>query len=122
MLSSKLEEAEGRNAIYWPKETDKPLEFKEKNNENKMKIEFIEKEELIPDAVDLKKFKVNDDLEVKQMHILCWPKETDKPLEFKEKKEEIKENIEEKKEEVKPEEKQEEKRKRRKRQKKEEKR
>jgi len=72
MLSSKLEEAEGRNAIYWPKETDKPLEFKEKNNENKMKIEFIEKEELIPDAVDLKKFKVNDDLEVKQMHILCW--------------------------------------------------
>ena len=66
MLSSKLEEAEGRNAIYWPKEIDKPMIF----NDNK--IEFIEKEELIEDAVYLKKFKVNNDLEVKQLHILCW--------------------------------------------------
>ena len=72
MLSSKLEEAEGRNAIYWPKEKNKPMIFNEKSAEDKIKIEFIEKEELIPDAVDLKKFKVNDDLEVKQMHILCW--------------------------------------------------
>ena len=72
MLSSKLEEAEGRNAIYWPKEKNKPMIFNEKSAEDKIKIEFIEKEELIKDAVDLKKFKVNDDLEVKQMHILCW--------------------------------------------------
>ena len=72
MLSSKLEEAEGRNAIYWPKEADKPMEFKEKNSDNKIKVELIEKEDLIPDAVDLKTFKVNGDLEVKQMHILCW--------------------------------------------------
>ena len=72
MLSSKLEEAEGRNAIYWPKEKNKPMIFNEKSVEDKIKIEFIEKEELIKDAVDLKKFKVNDDLEVKQMHILCW--------------------------------------------------
>ena len=66
MLSSRLEEAEGRNAIYWPNEVDKPLEF------DNLKINFIEREELIPDAVDLKKFKINDDLEVIQMHILCW--------------------------------------------------
>ena len=66
MLSSRLEEAEGRNAIYWPNEVDKPLEF------DKLKINFIEREELIPDAVDLKKFKINNDLEVIQMHILCW--------------------------------------------------
>ena len=72
MLSSKLEEAEGRNAIYWPKEVDKPMEFEEKNNENKIKIEFVEKEELIPDSMVLKRFKVNNDLEVKQIHILCW--------------------------------------------------
>ena len=72
MLSSKLEEAEGRNAIYWPKEKDKPMIFNEKSVENTIKIEFIGKEEIIPDAVDLKKFKVNNDLEVKQMHILCW--------------------------------------------------
>ena len=42
------------------------------NGENKMKIEFISREELIPDAVDLKKFKINENFEVKQMHILCW--------------------------------------------------
>ena len=72
MLSSKLEEAEGRNAIYWPKEKNKPMIFNEKNPEDKIKIEFIEKEELIPDAVELKKFRVNDDLNVEQMHILCW--------------------------------------------------
>ena len=51
MLSSRLEEAEGRNAIYWPNEVDKPMEF------DKLKINFIEREELIPDAVDLKKLK-----------------------------------------------------------------
>ena len=72
MLSSKLEEAEGRNAIYWPKEVDKPMEFKEKNGYNEIKIEFIGIEELIPDSMCLKRFKVNDDLEVKQLHILCW--------------------------------------------------
>ena len=66
MLSSRLEEAEGRNAIYWPNEVDKPFKF------DNLKINFIEREELIPDAVDLKKFKINDDLEVIQMHILCW--------------------------------------------------
>jgi protein tyrosine phosphatase len=66
MLSSRLEEAEGRNAIYWPNEIDKPFKF------DNLKINFIEREELIPDAVDLKKFKINDDLEVIQMHILCW--------------------------------------------------
>ena len=70
MLSSKLEEAEGRNAIYWPKDKSTPMEFI--NGENKMKIEFISREELIPDAVDLKKFKINENFEVKQMHILCW--------------------------------------------------
>ena len=66
MLSSRLEEAEGRNAIYWPNEIDKPFKF------DNIKINFIEREELIPDAVDLKKFKINNDLEVIQMHILCW--------------------------------------------------
>ena len=66
MLSSRLEEAEGRNAIYWPNEVDKPFKF------DNLKINFIEREELIPDAVDLKKFKINEDLEVIQMHILCW--------------------------------------------------
>ena len=72
MLSSKLEEAEGRNAIYWPKEIDKPMIFYENNEENKIKIEFVEKEELITDAVYLKTFRVNDNLIIKQMHILCW--------------------------------------------------
>ena len=66
MLSSRLEEAEGRNTIYRPNEVDKPMEF------DKLKINFIEREELILDAVNLKKFKINNDLEVIQMHILSW--------------------------------------------------
>ena len=39
---------------------------------DKLKINFIEREELILDAVNLKKFKINNDLEVIQMHILSW--------------------------------------------------
>ena len=68
MLSSKLEEAEGRNAIYWPKENDS-LIFE---GENTIKIVSLQMQVLIPDAVVLKTFKVNEDLEVKQLHILCW--------------------------------------------------
>ena len=69
MLSSSLEEVEGRNEIYWPREKETPLSFEENN----LFIEFVNKEEIIQDAVILKKFKINGEFEVKQMHIICWP-------------------------------------------------
>ena len=69
MLSSSLEEVEGRNEIYWPREKETPLNFEENN----LFIEFVNKEEIIQNAVILKKFKINGEFEVKQMHIICWP-------------------------------------------------
>jgi len=68
MLSSCLEEDEGRNTIYWPKEGN-TLQF----NDNNLYIEFISQEEIIKDAIILRQFKINNNLIVKQMHIICWP-------------------------------------------------
>ena len=68
MLSSNLEEMDGRSAIYWPKSKE-VLNFQENN----LTIEFISQDEIIEDALIIKKFKINNDLEVKQIHIICWP-------------------------------------------------
>ena len=69
MLSSALEEAEGRNVIYWPVNKENSLNFEN----NTLNIEFISKEEIIPNAMILKKFKINNEYEVKQIHVICWP-------------------------------------------------
>ena len=68
MLSSNLEEIDGRSAIYWPKSKE-ILNFQENN----LTVEFISQDEIIEDALLIKKFKINNDLEVKQIHIICWP-------------------------------------------------
>ena len=68
MLSSNLEEMDGRSAIYWPKSKEK-LTFQENN----LTVEFISQDQIIEDALLIKKFKINNDLEVKQIHIMCWP-------------------------------------------------
>ena len=69
MLSSNLEEIDGRSAIYWPKEKENPLNFQENN----LCIKLISQDEIIPNSLIIKKFLINDDLEVKQIHIVCWP-------------------------------------------------
>ena len=69
MLSSSLEEIDGRSAIYWPKEKENPLNFQENN----LCIKLISEDEIIPNSLIIKKFLINDDLEVKQIHIICWP-------------------------------------------------
>ena len=69
MLSNGLEEVDGRSAVYWPKEKESPLNF----DENNLSVELISEEEIIPNSLILKKFKINNELEVKQMHIICWP-------------------------------------------------
>ena len=69
MLSSNLEEIDGRSAIYLPKEKENPLNFQENN----LCIKVISQDEIIPNSLIIKKFLINDDLEVKQIHILCWP-------------------------------------------------
>ena len=69
MLSSGLEEVDGRSPVYWPKEKENPLNFQENN----LHIEFISQDEIIKNALLIKKFKINNELEVKQIHIICWP-------------------------------------------------
>ena len=69
MLSSKLEEIDGRSAIYWPNNKKISLNFEENN----LSIEFISQDEVIKDALLIKKFKINNDLEIRQIHINCWP-------------------------------------------------
>ena len=69
MLSSSLEEIDGRSAIYWPKEKETPLNFEENN----LCVKLISQDEIIQNALFIKKFSINDELEVKQIHIICWP-------------------------------------------------
>ena len=69
MLSSGPGEAVGRNTIYWPEDKENPLIFEENN----LSIEFVDKAEIIENGLILKKFKINKEFEVKQIHIICWP-------------------------------------------------
>jgi len=69
MLSSGLGEGEGRNTIYWPEDKENPLIFEENN----LCVEFVDKAEIIENGLILKKFKINKEFEVKQIHIICWP-------------------------------------------------
>ena len=69
MLSSNLEEIDGRSAIYWPKDKDNSLNFQENN----ICVEMISQDEIIPNSLIIKKFMINNELEVKQIHIICWP-------------------------------------------------
>ncbi len=69
MLSSSLEEIDGRSAIYWPKDKDSSLNFQENN----ICVNMISQDEIIPNSLIIKKFLINNELEVKQIHIICWP-------------------------------------------------
>ena len=69
MLSSSSEEELGKNIRYWPKNNKSPLNIE---NEN-LKIELLSTETIAPNAMYLTKLKINNELEVKHLHILCWP-------------------------------------------------
>ena len=69
MLSSGPGEGEGRNTIYWPEDKENPLIFEENN----LCVEFVDKAEIIENGLILKKFKINKEFEMKQIHIICWP-------------------------------------------------
>ena len=69
MISSNLEEIDGRSAIYWPKDKDNPLNFEENN----LNVKMISQDEIIPNSLIIKKFLIHHELEVKQIHIICWP-------------------------------------------------
>ena len=69
MLSNSSEEELGKNIKYWPKDNNTPL-ILEKDN---LKIELINTELIAPNAMYLNRIKINNDLEIKHLHVLCWP-------------------------------------------------
>ena len=62
---------EGKYNIYWPNNKGENLKYNE--GSLSLNIELIQKEEIAPQFAILRKFKVNDDLEVKQIQIISWP-------------------------------------------------
>ena len=71
MLSDLSEEKEGKYKIYWPNNKEEKLNLKDDNFE--LNIELIHKEEIAPQMVFVRKFKINNDLEIKQIQFISWP-------------------------------------------------
>ena len=70
MLSDLSEEKEEKYKIYWPNNKEEKLKLKEGDIE--LNIELFHKEEIAPQIALLRKFKINDELEVKQIQIISW--------------------------------------------------
>ena len=70
MLSDLSEEKEEKYKIYWPNNKEEILKLKE--GDMNLNIELIHKEEIAPQMALLRKFKINNDLEVKQMQFISW--------------------------------------------------
>ena len=71
MLSDTLEEKEEKYKIYWPNNKEESLKINEENIN--LNIELIHKEEVAPQIALLRKFKINNELEVKQIQVISWP-------------------------------------------------
>lgn len=71
MLSDLSEEKEGKYNIYWPNNKEENLKYNEGDLD--LNIELIHKEDIAPQIAILRKFKINNDLEVKQIQIISWP-------------------------------------------------
>ena len=71
MLSDTLEEKEEKYKIYWPNNKEEALKINEENIN--LSIELIHKEEVAPQIALLRKFKINNELEVKQIQVISWP-------------------------------------------------
>ena len=70
MLSDLSEEKEEKYKIYWPNNKEEKLNLKEGDME--LNIELIHREEIAPQIALLRKFKINNELEVKQIQIISW--------------------------------------------------
>ena len=77
MISDTKKEEENINDInninksYFPQERGNIINI-DISNEKKIKIELIQKEEMIPQIADLKIFKINDEYELKHIQIISW--------------------------------------------------
>ena len=68
-----------KNKIYFPQEKDEIMNINEENKDNKdnnnfkLKIQLMHKEEIVPQMATLKIFKINDEFEIKHIQITSWP-------------------------------------------------
>ena len=69
MLSNSSEEEKYKK--YWPNNKEEILKLNE--GDVNLNIELIHKEEIAPQIALLRKFKINNELEVKQIQVISWP-------------------------------------------------
>ena len=72
MLSDITKEEEKISQSYFPQEKGNILDINI-SDDFKLKIELIHKEELSPQIAYLKKFKINDQYELKIIQVISWP-------------------------------------------------
>ena len=65
------EEKEEKYKKYWPNSKEEILKINE--GDINLNIELIHKEEIAPQMALLRKFKINNELEIKQIQIISWP-------------------------------------------------
>ena len=71
MLSDSLEEKEEKFKKYWPNEKGEILKINEGGIN--LNIELIHREEVAPQIALLRKFKINNEFELKQIQVISWP-------------------------------------------------
>ena len=71
MLSNLEEEKQEKYKIYWPNNKEEKLKINE--GDFNIDIELIHKEEIAPQTVLLRKFKINNEFEIKQIQVISWP-------------------------------------------------
>ena len=72
MLSDISNEEENSVKLYFPQEKGNIFDINI-SKDFKLKIELIHKEEIAPQIAYLKKFKINDEFELKHIQITSWP-------------------------------------------------
>ena len=71
MLSSQEEETQEKYKIYWPDNKETVTKINEEGVN--LEIELIQKEEIAPQMVLLRKFRLNKEFEVKHIQVISWP-------------------------------------------------
>ena len=71
MLSNLEEEKQEKYKIYWPNSKEEKLKINE--GDFNIDIELIHKEDIAPQTVLLRKFKINNEFEIKQIQVISWP-------------------------------------------------
>lgn len=73
MLSNITEKGYVKSEIYWPENSSTPLITKDETSGEEITITLLSSQEMIEKSMVLRRIKINNDKEVLQIHITCWP-------------------------------------------------